>query len=85
MYDGQLALVMTDAESGEFHVWRGTKQGDLQRSLLFNAVLQHVMTKDIEQCKREDFESSWVKAQITASPMNLCFAGDVMLFASSRT
>ena len=40
--------VKTEKESDEFRLARGTKQGGLLNSLLFNSVLQSAMEKDIE-------------------------------------
>ena len=44
----QRATLLTDAESDEFRIAGGTKQGDPLSSLLFNSVLQSAMEKDIE-------------------------------------
>ena len=49
----QRATVLTDVESDEFSIARGTKQGDLLSSLLFNSVLQSAMEKDIGIWKDE--------------------------------
>ena len=37
---------MTDKESDPFEIIRGTKQGDLLSSLLFNTVLQYALEGD---------------------------------------
>ena len=47
LYADQRATVLTDVESDEFKIARGTKQGDLLSSLLCNSVLQSAMVKDI--------------------------------------
>ena len=39
---------LTDVESDEFGIARGTKQGDSLSSLFFNLVLQSKIEKDIE-------------------------------------
>ena len=44
----QRATVLTDVESDEFRIARGTKQGDLLSSLLFHSVLQSAVEKDTE-------------------------------------
>ena len=48
LYADQRATVLTDVESDEFRIVRGTKQGDPLSNLLCNSVLQPAMEKDIE-------------------------------------
>ena len=45
LYSGQSAQVRTDVLSRKFEIHRGTKQGDPLSSLLFNALLERVMSK----------------------------------------
>eukprot|EP00973_Karenia_brevis_P094256 12421537-Karenia_brevis.AAC.1 len=45
LYDGQRASVRCDVSSREFAIGKGTKQGDPISPLIFNAVLEHVMSK----------------------------------------
>ena len=53
LYTDQRATVLTDVESDEPGISRGTKQDDLLSSLLFNSVLQSAMEKDTETWKEE--------------------------------
>ena len=39
---------MTDTESDEFGIWRGTKQGDPVSSLLFHEALQHATERNMK-------------------------------------
>ena len=45
LYAGQSAQVKTDVLSRKFGIYRGTKQGDPLSSLLFNALLERVMSR----------------------------------------
>ena len=51
LYTDQRATVLTDVESDEFGIARGTKHGDPLSTLLFNSFLQSVMEKDVETWK----------------------------------
>ena len=51
---------LTDVESDEFGIARGTKHGEPLSSLLFNSVLQSSMEKDVEIWK----ESAWEQKQV---------------------
>ena len=48
IYKDHKASVQTDVESNMFEIKKGTKQGDLLSSLLFNAVLQNSL-KEVTQ------------------------------------
>ena len=48
LYADQRATVLTDVESDEFRIARGTKQGGPLSSLLANSVLQSAVEKDTE-------------------------------------
>ena len=43
VYDGQMGVVTSDADSMPFSISRGTKQGDPLSSRLFDAVLESIM------------------------------------------
>ena len=48
----QKATVLTDKESDDFEIKRGTKQGDPLSSLHFNAVLQYALEDDLKKWQR---------------------------------
>ena len=52
LYAEQKGSVSTDKESDMFEIKRGTKQGDLLSSLLFNTVLQMAMKDDVERWQK---------------------------------
>ena len=58
LYFDQRATVLTDVESDEFSIARGTKPGDPLSSLFFNSVLQSAMEKDTETWKDKALASS---------------------------
>ena len=45
LYCGQQGQIRTDKLSKAFDITRGTKQGDPLSSMLFNAILEHIMRK----------------------------------------
>ena len=53
LYTDQGATELTDVESDEFGIARGTKQGDPSNSLHFNSVLQAAVEKDIVKLGKE--------------------------------
>ena len=59
LYSHQEGTVMTDKESPVFAIRRGTKQGDLVSTLLFNTVLQFASEERFEEMagkQRHPFE-----------------------------
>ena len=82
LYADQTAQVKTDILSRTFHIYRGTKQGDPLSSLLFNALLERVMSK--AKCK---FLEKKYGIQLGATDetrlTNLRFADDVLLTGRS--
>ena len=53
LYRDQKASVLTDEESNMFEIKKGTKQGDLLSSLLFNMVLQKALEDDIPRWQKK--------------------------------
>ena len=49
LHTDQKGTVMTDKESDQFEIKRGTKQGDPLISLLFNTVLQYALEGDLKR------------------------------------
>ena len=80
LYTDQRATVLTDVESDEFGIARGTNQGDLLSSLLFNSVLQLAMEKDIETWKENGLDIKRSDEKYCIS--NLRFADDVLTMAN---
>ena len=82
LYNGQRAQVKTDKLSKHFGIGRGTKQGDPLSSLLFNSLLENVMTS-----AKKDFEVKKYGIQMGPSEAtrvtNLRFADDVLLIGRS--
>ena len=59
IYRDQKASVQTDVKSNMFEIKKGTKQGDLLSSLLFNIVLQNSLKDDIQRWqKKKEWEST---------------------------
>ena len=79
----QKATVMTDRDSDIFEIKRGTKQGDLLSSLLFNTLLQMALKDDINRWQKKRGMGISLRDQAEDSHTNLRFADDVMLFATS--
>ena len=82
LYADQKATVLTDKESDEFEIKRGTKQGDPLSSLLFNTVLQNALEDDLTKWQRNNkgIPSSEQKKDCLT---NLRFANNVLLFSTS--
>ena len=74
--------MLTVVESDEFEIARGTKQGDLFSSSLFNSVLQSAMETDIGTWKEKSCGIQ-LGDEKKACISNLRFADDVFLLASS--
>ena len=78
LYRDQTGRVKTDVTSKIFRIERGTKQGDPLSSLLFNALLEHIMRPIKSTWERKKFGiklNDDPKHTIT----NLRFADDVLL------
>ena len=74
--------MLTVVKSDEFEIARGTEQGDLFSSSLFNSVLQSAMEKDIGIWKEKSCGIK-LETKTKACMSNLRFADAVPLLASS--
>ena len=87
LYSGQTAQVKTDALSRNFEMHRGTKQGDPLSSLLFNALLEKVMSKVkpsfIEKRYGIQMGLGSASGKDETRLTNLRFADDVLVVGSS--
>ena len=87
LYAGQTAQVRTDALSRSFEIHRGTKQGDPLSSLLFNALLEKVMSKVkhsfIEKRYGVQMGLGSANSKDDTRLTNLRFADDVLVVGSS--
>ena len=73
-----MATVKTDVMSRPFNLSRGTKQGDPFSSLLFNALLQHILEPLIAEWQNND-KGVQLGFTPTTTLTNLRFADDVLL------
>ena len=84
---GQSAQVKTDVLSRNFGIHRGTKQGDPLSSLLFNALLERVMTKVkpgfVEKKYGVQMGPGTADSKDETRLTNLRFADDVLVVGSS--
>ena len=78
------ASVLTDEESNMFEIKKGTKQGDPLSSLLFNMVLQKALEDDIPRWQKKKGMGIYLSYNDFDCLMNMRFADDVLLFASSK-
>ena len=78
LYRDQTAVVRTDTTSRPFDLRRGTKQGDPLSSLLFNALLQHILAPLVPnwQRKRRGVQLGHTDESTLT---NLRFADDILL------
>ena len=87
LYSGQSAQVKTDVLSRNFEIHRGTKQGDPLSSLLFNALLEKVMSKvkPMFACNKYGVQMGFGNADSKDETRltNLRFADDVLIVGSS--
>jgi len=83
LYRGQTAKIITDKESKELKIGRGTKQGDPLSPKLFNAVLEKAFTRAKEHWKSQGWGIS-VASDMEERLTNLRFADDVLLIAESE-
>ena len=84
IYRDQKASVQTDEESNIFEIRKGTKQGDPLSSLLFNTVLQYSLKDEIQRWQKKKGMGFYLSDHDHDSFINLRFADDVMLFATSE-
>ena len=84
IYKDQKALVQTDVESNMFEIKKGTKQGDLLSSLLFNTVLQSSLKEITQRWQKKKGMGIYLSDHDHDGFTNLRFAGDVLLFATSK-
>ena len=82
LHADQRATLLTVVKSDEFEIARGTEQGDLFSSSLFNSVLQSAMEKDIGIWKEKSCGNK-LGDENKACMSNLRFVDDVLLLASS--
>ena len=82
LYHDQKASVRTDSTSKPSKLRRGTKQGDLLSSLLFNALLQHVPESLIPdwQRRRRGLQLAHTDESVLT---NLRFADDILLVSQT--
>ena len=82
LYKDQNGRVKTDVISKTFHIERGTKQGDPLSSLLFNALLEHIMRPLKSQWEQRSFGVK-LNEEPNQTLTNLRFADDVLLVGRS--
>ena len=80
----QKASVLTDEESDMFEIKKGTKQGDLLSSLLFNTVLQKALEDDILLWQKKKGMGFFLNDNDHDCLTNMRFTDDVLLVASSK-
>ena len=87
LYAGQTAQVKTDVLSKNFEIHRGTKQGDPLSSLLFNALLERVMTKVkpafVDKRYGVQMGPGFAESKDETRLTNLRFADDLLVVGSS--
>ena len=83
-YRDHKASVLTDEESNMFEIKKGTNQGDLLSSLLFNMVPQKALEDDIPRWQKKKGMGTYLSDNDHDCLTNLRFADDVPLFASSK-
>ena len=87
LYAGQTAQVKTDVLSKNFEIHRGTKQGDPLSSLLFNALLERVMTRVkpafVDERYGIQMGPGVAESKDETRLTNLRFADDVLVVGSS--
>ena len=84
LHRNQKASVLTDEESEIFEIKKGTKQGDLLSSLLFNMVLQKALEDDIPRWQKKKCMGVYLSDNDRDCLTNMRFADDVLWFASSK-
>ena len=84
IYRDQKAIVQTDEESNIFEIRKGTKQGDPLSSLLFDTYLQNSLKDEIQRWPKGKGMGIYLSDHDHDCLTNLRFAGDVLLFATSK-
>ena len=84
LYRDQKATVLTDEDSDLIEIKKGTEQGDLLSSLLFNTVLQKALEDDIPRWQKKKGMGIYLSDNDHDCLTNMRFADDVLLFASSK-
>ena len=82
-YGQQRASVHTDVKSKQFHLKRGTKQGDPPSTLLFITLLQHIMKPLSAKWSRENHGVRFAEHDRDANFSNLRLASGILLISSS--
>ena len=84
IYKDQKASVQTVVESNMFENKKGTKQGDLLSSLLFNTVLQYSLKDEIQRWQKRKGMGFYLSVDDHDCLRSLRFADDVLLFATFK-
>ena len=83
LHDQQRASVHTDTKSKNFHLERGTKQGDPLSTLLFKSLLQYLMRPLTGKRKRDNHGVRLAEHDPDTNLSNLIFADDIFLISGS--
>ena len=78
LYTDQTGRVRTDVMSKQFNIERGTKQGDPLSSMLFNALLEHIMRPIKEKWSKRKYGIK-LNDDDDSTLTNLRFADDILL------
>ena len=84
IYKDPKAFVQTDEGDNSFDIQKGTKQGDPLSSLLFKTILQYSLKDEIQRWQKKKGMGIYLNDNDYDCLMNLRFADDVMMFATSK-